>query len=326
MTARDLQRPPPLTRVDACTAGVGSSTSGTTWAPVPTPGARSLSKPDFGSPRDVRNKAPQRYRSTLIANHKTAVDRTNEVTMAKLLVMLDGVELREVRLSKDRTTIGRRRVNDVVIDDRGVSGEHAVVRRRAEDFYLDDLDSTNGTFVNGEAIRSHPLQFGDRIEIGEYRLKFLPDSGSETDGDIEHDTAYSSPHGFCDQAHPAVQSPPLRNSDEVPGSSWPMLHILSGPTAGHELRLKKEITRFGRRGHQIAVVTRRPNGYFIAHVKGEEFPMVNGTSLGSKAHLLMAGDIIEVAGVWMMFFDDSRPEAQERRSERRSASTALAAP
>jgi hypothetical protein len=206
-------------------------------------------------------------------------------------------------LSKDRTTIGRRSVNDVAIDDRGVSGRHAAVCRRADDFLLEDLHSTNGTFVNGAPIKSHALQFGDRIEIGTYRLKFLPEGESETNGDIDGAAAKPSPHGSFNQA---------------PASSWPMLRILSGPNAGHELRLRKTTARLGRPGHQIAAITRRSTGCFIAHVKGEEFPMVNGTSLGSATHQLMPGDIIEVAGVWMMFFDDSHYEAQAQHPQPQS--------
>lgn len=232
------------------------------------------------------------------------------MTIAKLVVMLDGVELREVPLSNDRTTIGRRSVNDVAIDDRSVSGKHAAVCRRAEDFLLEDLDSTNGTFVNGEPIKSHALQFGDRIRIGAYRLKFVPASESETDGRIDAAAAPPARHGYFNQA---------------PTSSWPTLRILSGSAAGRELRLKKAITRLGRPGIQIAAVTRRPTGYFITHVSGEEFPMVNGASLGAAEHLLMAGDIIGVAGVWMMFLGGSASDAQARSSDERSEPAALAA-
>jgi hypothetical protein len=230
--------------------------------------------------------------------------------MAKLLVTLDGVELREVRLSKDRTTIGRRSANDVAIDDRRVSGMHAAVCRCADHFELEDLDSTNGTFVNGEPIKSHALQFGDRIEIGAYRLKFLPECASETNGHIDASAAQPSPH---------------RSSIQAPASSWPTLRILSGPNAGRELRLKKATARLGRPGHQIAVVTRRSTGCFIAHVSGEEFPMVNGTSLGSATHQLMPGDIIEVAGVWMMFFDDSHYETQAQHPQPQSEAISSAA-
>jgi hypothetical protein len=90
-----------------------------------------------------------------------------------------------------------------------------------------------------------------------------------------------------------------------------MIKILTGANAGRELTLVKALTTVGRPGHQVAVITRRPTGYFVAHVEGEIFPLVNGQNLGSAAHPLNHGDVIELAGVQMEF---SNP-AQSRRVE-----------
>jgi len=245
--------------------------------------------------------------------------------MAKLLVMLDGVVLREVHLSKDRTTIGRRSANDVVIDTPGVSGRHAVVCRSATHFFIDDLGSTNGTLVNGEPVKDYVLQFGDRIQIGEYRLKFVADDGPERDRDIQDETAQPVSQRLSNQVPSSVQIHPTGRLDEAPTSSWPRLRILSGPTAGHELKLKNSETRLGRGGRQIAVVTRRSTGYCIAHLKGEQLPMVNGKCLASATHLLLPDDIIEVAGVWMQFLDGTHSVAQARRPEQRSHQTSATA-
>ena len=235
--------------------------------------------------------------------------------MAKLLVMLDGAVLRQISLSQERTTIGRRRVNDLVIDNLGVSGEHAVVFRRGEDFYLEDLGSTNGTLVNGGPVKEHLLQFGDSIEIGRYQLKFLADSGSATEGDIDYDTSQPLPHGFSNQAPSTVQIRPTGSLDDASANGWPTLRILSGTNAGRELQLMKSLTTLGRPGYQIAVVTRRPTGYFIAHLEGDVFPAVNGSSLCSAVRLLIANDIIEVAGVKMRFLDGRQSDAQGQHSE-----------
>jgi hypothetical protein len=80
-----------------------------------------------------------------------------------------------------------------------------------------------------------------------------------------------------------------------------MIKILSGDNAGRKLALIKAQTTIGRPGHQVAVITRRPTGYFNAHVEGEVFPAVNGTNLGSAAHPLRDKDVIELAGVTMEF-------------------------
>jgi len=81
-----------------------------------------------------------------------------------------------------------------------------------------------------------------------------------------------------------------------------MIQILSGPGAGKELPLVKTLTTLGKPGVQVAVITKRPQGYFITHVEGANFPIVNGTALGTQAHALADHDVIEIAGVKMEFF------------------------
>ncbi|MCU0951751.1 MAG: FHA domain-containing protein, partial [Burkholderiaceae bacterium] len=109
--------------------------------------------------------------------------------MARLVLSLDGVVLREINLSKERTTVGRRSHNDVVIDNLAVSGEHAVIFASGGDSYLEDLGSTNGTTVNGQPIKKHLLQSGDMIEIGKYKLRFLADGASGAEGEVDIDTS-----------------------------------------------------------------------------------------------------------------------------------------
>jgi hypothetical protein len=80
------------------------------------------------------------------------------------------------------------------------------------------------------------------------------------------------------------------------------IQILSGPSAGKELELVKNLTTLGRPGVQVAVITRRPQGYFITHVEGGNFPIVNGKTLDAQAHPLRDHDVVELAGVKMEFF------------------------
>ena len=85
--------------------------------------------------------------------------------MPKMIVSIDEVVIKEVQLTKDKTTLGRRPYNDIVIDNLAVSGEHAVLQMTGSDVVLEDLNSTNGTYVNGKAVKKQPLQNGDAIEI-----------------------------------------------------------------------------------------------------------------------------------------------------------------
>jgi pSer/pThr/pTyr-binding forkhead associated (FHA) protein len=225
--------------------------------------------------------------------------------MPKLVLSLDGVVLREVSLTKDRTTIGRRSHNDVVIDNLAVSGEHAVMIANGEEMYLEDLGSTNGTTVNGQPIKKHLLQSGDTVEIGKYRLRYQTEGGSNDDNGVDIDTSQPLRREFYGPGPATIQvrQPGMAEPQNVPAAS---IKILTGANAGRELSLIKALTTVGRPGHQVAVITRRPTGYFVAHVEGEIFPSVNGQNLGSAAHPLRHGDVIELAGVRMEFSNPSQ--------------------
>src|SRR5688572_13992228 len=97
--------------------------------------------------------------------------------MAKLILSVDGQVLKEIPLSKERITIGRKPHNDVQIDNLAVSGEHAVIVSIMDDAFLEDLGSTNGTVVNGKAVKKHFLQDNDVVELGKYKLKYMAEKG-----------------------------------------------------------------------------------------------------------------------------------------------------
>jgi pSer/pThr/pTyr-binding forkhead associated (FHA) protein len=219
---------------------------------------------------------------------------------------LDGVVLREVTLTKDRTTIGRRSHNDVVIDNLAVSGEHAVMIANGQDTYLEDLGSTNGTTVNGQPIKKHLLQSGDTVEIGKYRLRYQTDGASNDDNGVDIDTSQPLRREFYGPGPNTIQVRNAAGHADVAAPAAATIKILTGANAGRELTLVKALTTVGRPGHQVAVITRRPTGYFVAHVEGEVFPMVNGINLGSAAHPLNHGDVIELAGVQMEFSNPSQ--------------------
>ncbi len=91
--------------------------------------------------------------------------------MAKLILSMDGLVLKEIPLSKERTTIGRKAHNDIQIDNLAVSGEHAVIVTIMNDSFMEDLGSTNGTLVNGNPVKKHFLQNNDIIELGKYTCR-----------------------------------------------------------------------------------------------------------------------------------------------------------
>lgn len=222
--------------------------------------------------------------------------------MPRLILSMDGLVLKEMVLEKERTTIGRKPHNDIQIDNLAISGDHAAIVTILNDAFLEDMNSTNGTYVNGQPVKKHVLQSNDVIELGKYRLKYIADSGAAAAADQDVSFAQAIETNSGRQATPAPDvAPPPQQSGAVG-----MIQILSGTHAGRTLELSKSLTTLGKPGTQVAVITRRPHGYFITHVEGTVFPVVNGRALDAQAHRLNDNDIIEIAGVKMEFFSQTR--------------------
>ena len=236
--------------------------------------------------------------------------------MAKLILSMENTMLKEIPLTKERTTIGRKPHNDIQIDNLAISGEHAVVITILNDSFLEDLGSTNGTFVNGQSVKKHFLQNGDVVELGKYRLKYVGEVPQQTSSADFEKTMILRP-GAAHQPAPAAPAAVAAHSSTSPGMAaqppqprpaapppLPLgaIQILSGGNAGKEMELTKSLTTLGRPGVQVAVISRRPHGYFIMHVEGARFPIVNGKALDAQAHPLADHDVIELAGTKMEFF------------------------
>ena len=264
--------------------------------------------------------------------------------MAKLILSMDGLVLKEISVTKERTTIGRKPHNDIQIDNLAVSGEHAVIVTILNDSFLEDLGSTNGTVVNGNPIKKHFLQNNDVIELGKYKLKFVAEPAAALGAEkadfektmvlrpaamkaaAEHAKAMTG--GGAPQAAGAPQvagaarasaslqaavsatAAGIADKDPRPAPAPPVkpaqplgaIQLLSGNNAGKELELSKPLTTLGKPGVGVAVLTRRPQGYFITHVEGANRPAVNGQQIGAAPHALKDHDVIELAGVKMEFF------------------------
>jgi pSer/pThr/pTyr-binding forkhead associated (FHA) protein len=211
---------------------------------------------------------------------------------------MDGLVLKEVVLDKQRVTIGRKPHNDIQIDNLAISGDHAVIVTILDDAFLEDLNSTNGTYVNGQPVKKHVLQNGDLIELGKYRVKYFSDT-PQMSNDPSEAMAFGSPQ---EEVPAPVADPGIPSAASAAENILGAIQILSGTHAGRTLELSKSLTTLGKPGTQVAVITRRPHGYFITHVEGTVFPMVNGRSLDAQAYRLHDHDIIEIAGVKMEFF------------------------
>ena len=186
----------------------------------------------------------------------------------KLLLSTASQQLRQIVIDKPRLTIGRRPYNDIMLDDLTVSGEHALLLTRAGASVIEDLRSRNGTLVNDEPVIQRALLDGDRIEIGIYRLQY-------------------------------VIEPLITEGDRPP--EWACVEALSGDAIGKVIAIDRAIVSLSNASGQVAVISRRKNGFFITHLEGTTFPLVNGESTGLISHLLRADDLIELAGTIFRF-------------------------
>jgi predicted component of type VI protein secretion system len=242
--------------------------------------------------------------------------------MAKLVLSMNGATLGEHPLDKERMTIGRKPDNDIQVDNLAVSGKHALIITILEDSFLEDLGSTNGTYVNGKLIKKHALKNGDVVAIGKHEIKYINEHATADDEDFEK-TMIIRP-GSATAAVAAVQAAARVGAAPPPAQPTPMfrqtsnmgqsatsmplgrLHVLNGPIAGKQLELTKALITLGKPGVQVAVISRRPQGYYLTHIEGNndgrpQFPVVNGMPIGAQAYGLRNHDIIELAGIKMEF-------------------------
>ena len=211
--------------------------------------------------------------------------------MPKLIVSIDGVVVKEVQLTKDRSTIGRRPYNDVVIDNLAVSGEHAVIRMAGGSAVLEDLGSTNGTYVNGKAVKQHALADDDLIEVGKYKLKFLDREGLTAPGPLSG----AAPVAGMDSG--------LMAASPTANARGPRVRVLTGSAAGREMELTKVVTTIGKPGLCVASITRRAHGFDVAQVNGEHVATVNGVALDAGPVTLKMRDQIDLAGIRLEFLE-----------------------
>ncbi len=233
--------------------------------------------------------------------------------MAKLILSFNGDFVKEYELNKEILTIGRKSGNDIHIDNLAVSGNHAKILTILNDSFIEDLDSTNGTYVNGEKISKHALQNGENIVIGKHELKYENADAEDSESEFEKtmiirpDTKGMPETEEADKGIEksigkiAADLATAGGSSNGPGAA--KLKLMSGTNTGKELQLTKILTTLGKPGVQVAAITRRPKGYFLIVVdagKDNKMPLVNDVEI-SKQHPLSDGDVIEVAGVKMGF-------------------------
>ena len=234
--------------------------------------------------------------------------------MAKLVLSMNGAVQGEYELNLERLTIGRKPDNDIQIDNLAVSGKHALIITILDDSFLEDLGSTNGTYVNGKLVKKHALKDGDVIAIGKHELKYVNENATADDDEFEKtmiikpgsaSAAVAAAQAAEKAGAAAAKAAPTATGTGSSGMPLGRLTVLNGPIAGKELELTKALVTLGKPGTQVAVISRRPQGYYLTHIEsdgdGKRYPVVNGEPIGPKAYQLKNNDLIELAGIKMEF-------------------------
>jgi predicted component of type VI protein secretion system len=241
--------------------------------------------------------------------------------MARLILSLNGQQMAEYNMSKERYTIGRLPDNDVRIDNPTVSGHHSLIINILNDSFLEDLNSTNGTYVNGKLIKKHALQHGDVVTVGKHQLRYVDSDQAEVAEDDEFVrtmvidssdiAARAASEGAAVATAVAQETMSGSAPHAAPSNSKPLavakVQVLNGKFGGREVNLSKAVTTLGRPGAQVIAITRRSDGYNIVQVENSpdhDPPSVNGEILGAQARALRDNDVIQIIGIKMGFFVD----------------------
>jgi pSer/pThr/pTyr-binding forkhead associated (FHA) protein len=202
--------------------------------------------------------------------------------MPQLITSVEGVEVHRTYLTKDRTLLGRKPGNDIVLMDLAVSGEHCAFELQGlSDVVVQDLRSTNGTYVNDHMVKRHVLRDGDVLKIGRFRVEYL------------------SANELTNEGRTVAMS--LEGSSANAGNMQARLKVLTGSSAGLELPVAKAVSTFGKHGVALVAIAHRRNGYFISCLEATEPPTVNGLRVPNDPILLSPGDVLALAGTTLEF-------------------------
>jgi hypothetical protein len=221
--------------------------------------------------------------------------------MAKLILTIDGAVAGTHFIGAPRFTIGSLESSSLPLAMPGVSRTHAVITPVGNDDILEDLDSTNGTLVNGSKITRHILQHDDIIEIAGCQIRYRSQkavSGPSLDRTMVI-RGLAEDEGKAAQTS-GIERAAARKTGQL-ASRLGVIKVIRGPQAGAEIELSRVLRTFGRAGAQVAVINRRPHGYFITHVEGRKTALLNGKAIGEKSLPLAPDDILKIGDEELQF-------------------------
>jgi pSer/pThr/pTyr-binding forkhead associated (FHA) protein len=215
--------------------------------------------------------------------------------MAKVIVRLNDSVIGEVELKPGDMSIGRRAGSDIHLDAMSVSGTHASIYTAGSESYLQDMNSTNGTFINERRVTKQRLSNGDVVAIGKHTLTYIADAGAPDSPDLAKTVVIRPRRG----ADAAPKAPPM---PATPAPRMGSLFVLSGGGSGKRVDLNKPVTNLGSAGKTAGIINRSSSGsYTLVPGENSAAPRVNGVAIAARGAQLHNGDVIEVSGARMQF-------------------------
>ena len=230
--------------------------------------------------------------------------------MAKVLLKFKEAAIREIPLDQDVLTIGRKVDNDIVIDNQAVSGYHALIKKEGHSLFIEDANSLNGTYINGQKVSKGELHNGDVVLIGVHTLEVILEKARETDtkGFAVRGRSMDETVVIAAEDQKKILASQDKEKPDILGG----FIVIEGSTDKRDYLLKERVTTIGKEdGAGIhlkgffapkvaALVNRRKEGYFITPAGGKTLK-VNGQKVDHK-YDLKDGDIVEAGGIRVQFY------------------------
>jgi hypothetical protein len=236
--------------------------------------------------------------------------------MAKIIIKFNNEVIDHIDLKQGDMKIGRKPGCEIMIDNLAISGEHANIFTVGEDSFIQDMGSTNGTFINNKKITKHHLKNGDAVVIGKHTLVFLTESARAREPEDFAKTVIISPAAREPMEPKPVPTPAAPVASESPAITVETLKkdapptkvdrhgalfVLSGVNSGKRIELMKKITNLGRTGKRAGTISQIGDGYLLTP-GDDEHPMLNGKPIPREGSRLKNGDLIEVSGTRLQFY------------------------
>jgi len=210
----------------------------------------------------------------------------------KLIILKGNEVIKEFPLTLQKVSIGRDPESDLPLNDPAISRNHCQLLKIFNNYFIEDLKSTNGTLHNSRAISKHILKHDDTIQVGAYTLRYQnPEAQAAA---IEED----------DMDKTVIIKTPVKPSPTAVAAGKPlrkiapktaMVRFFKGPKQGKSDRIERSLYTIGRPGGQVAAIARRPQGFYLLHIGGDDYPKINNKAVDSTAGVqLHEGDVVEV--------------------------------